>query len=824
MNSFKQLICNLIFMSAILCPSAHATTGTIGWNTEGSNKTSNIQVLWVSKYGTTSTGATGGYVQYFYFWTAAADVGKQLKIGIYDAVSEGNLLYSATATGVTSNGWTAVDLRNQGIWLAPGTSYYPAICTSGSGHGYAWDGGFPTSGVNYNVVAGVYNASMADPGATTANYAGAGAPLRVSFYMTYEECPENIYLPDSNLTDHRIIPMDENDEGEIELSGFYQSTEPTHIEVELRSANPSGTLGYTTVGATHYSNIQVLWVSKEAVTTNSTGGELDKFYVYTDAADVGEEIKIGVYDAVSEGNLLYSATVAHGGSAGWTEFDLSSEHIALAPNTSYYPALCSPPSTSGYTCTQSAATSGVNFNAVAGVYAAAMLDPGAVTADYTGSGSPLKVSFYCTYKPSPVLVNGNYWNALSSETIADGAWTGTLTNIPAYDGFFYYDIRKSNVTATILSGDIPNSVGYLCAVAGQSPADFWFDWWPGTYTKKSSDTETRMYRYATTGQQNLNPSDSPAYTGWKTVKGSGAIAFANALHDALGVSVGLIDVGFAGSALLEVNKSASWGYWLGSSTAYNWYEDFVENINASEPLDRRKLNAFLWIQGHTDAHNGESQADYYDGLNTLSGMVQSDTNYSNIPFVIDLLPRSVGYTTDANWNPIRMAQIQACDTSDTDNIFVGANCVDQALYSDGLHFAETAQEVEAVRNAQSLLRAEGVTGYDYSRGLRNQYWKRVDADHCDVYLIHDGGTNYTGTDSYDVYVGGAWEAATESAQSATVVRLTHSSGTVTAVRCLSGANPTIASIIKDNTALTLPIEPMEDIPRYKSGQVILLQY
>ena len=136
-----------------------------------------------------------------------------------------------------------------------------------------------------------------------------------------------------------------------------------------------------------------------------------------------------------------------------------------------------------------------------------------------------------------------------------------------------------------------------------------------------------------------------------------------------------------------------------------------------------------------------------------------------------------------------------------------------------LHLTEASQEIEAVRAAQSIAFHEVGTGsYTYWRGPRAVGYEIIDSTHTDIHLTHDGGTDFTPTTAitgFEVYNGSSWLTPSAAVrQDASTVRLTHASATVSDVRLFYGGLLDVTGVIKDNTALTLPIEPFGTLGVY----------
>lgn len=418
-----------------------------------------------------------------------------------------------------------------------------------------------------------------------------------------------------------------------------------------------------------------------------------------------------------------------------------------------------------------------------------------------------------------VQINGNDWNTLSSESISGGNWSGTLTGIPKTNAWLGFSVRLSDSTSTTATGTHKIGVGYVVAYTGQSYIGYWTLY--GPYTPADTETSSDLcskFRHTSASRPACDAdahSVTVPFSGWQLNTGDGSIIFANQLQTELQCPIGVLDYGMGGAAILEANKSGSYGYWLGASGSTNWLEYIQAAFLVSEPMSRRKANAFIWYHGYTDCIAGEGYQDYYDAMESLFSSFRTAVNWASCPIFVVAQPRAANGTTyDQSFTDVRMAQYDiAMDDNESTIIFAG-QAVDLPLYTDNVHLSEAAQEAEALRYAQSVLWHELGTGdYTYHRGPHNAGWTISDSTHTYVYLSHDGGSDFTPTssiDSYQVYIGSSWVSATGERTAANKITLTHSSGTVTNVRCLWGRAPAITHVVKDDSALTLPVEALGD--------------
>ena len=405
-------------------------------------------------------------------------------------------------------------------------------------------------------------------------------------------------------------------------------------------------------------------------------------------------------------------------------------------------------------------------------------------------------------------INSADWTQLTNETIADGAWTGILSEIPKTNYWLDFETRKSNYTAHTDTLGNRIGVGYVFGFIGQS---YIWAWVTPTVIYTPDELETSDDLCSKFIHAEPATYSQRGYTGWALNTGDGSIYFANKLQSEFDCPIGILDYGQDAAAILEANKSGTYGYWLGGADAdENWYDFLLAGLAISEPMNRIKMNAMIWYQGFSDALKDVAYQDYYDGMTDLNLLLRADSNNSTIPMFIVGQPNCewLSGQHDEGFSLVRCAQKHFCiNNKELNRIFAG-QAIDQPL-EDTIHLTEDGTESEAIRYAQSVLwHLIGTGDYTYHRGPKCTGFSVVDTTHTDITIEHDGGTDFTptsGIDSFEVYTG-SWIAATGARQDATTVRLTHAAGTVTDFRCLYGTEATVTNILVDNSALALPIE------------------
>lgn len=424
-----------------------------------------------------------------------------------------------------------------------------------------------------------------------------------------------------------------------------------------------------------------------------------------------------------------------------------------------------------------------------------------ITGTYSG-GTPTHVEYQVFRRDTSavVQVNGNDWNTGTSESITGGDYSINAPNIPKTNSWLGLRVRWSDDHEDDAESANDIGVGFVLAITGQSFPAFWFIDGSGT-----PNDLTRMYLHSSTPK-------------WNTITGNAAQTMANIFQAALSCPVGLLNYSQAASALIYENRIAPYyNYWLDDSNPRvlaNAGAIFETGMATVEPLSRRCANHLCYVQGYTDASRGESKEDYSANSLRLYGLLATTAGYENIPIHLGGLAHHETLP-DAGSQAVREAQMERVDVSATDNIYIGSTVIDLTAKQDTVHFTETNQVIEATRIAQSVLFAELNSGnYTYARGPSARGWKIVSSTETMVWIkLNDVATVITPTsaiDSFQVYTG-SWISATGALDGYDDLKyarilLTHASGTVSDVRCLYGATPDVAYIIKDNTTLQLPLE------------------
>ena len=410
---------------------------------------------------------------------------------------------------------------------------------------------------------------------------------------------------------------------------------------------------------------------------------------------------------------------------------------------------------------------------------------GTTTISGTYTGTPTTIEARVTNDGGSTVVKD--WSTISSSPTG-GTFSGDIGQI-AQGGWYNVQVRFSDNSATA-SGTNKFGVGMLVGVTGQSQAVNWFY----NATGLTASSTTAVFRGGTT---------------WvTTTMSSGAIAFSNKIHNALGnVPVGFIDAGINGSVI------SSWD----ETTDANFI-----NFIASSTAIGGKLEYVVWNQGESDANAGTAEATYKTALgNVITNMRASTTRnrVGSLPFLTTVLGNLTSYATDAQQQAIRNAETDGCLVANT--CYIAAQMID-ATTTDGIHWDDAGYQLNGNRMAQTVLFILG--NQSYYRGPYITSYIASTTSTFQINLTQNGGNDFAPTTSitgFTILDDASPETITSAIRvNANIIKLTISgtiSGTPT-VRYLYGYTNNSANVF-DNSAMVLPMEFNRNIPVYTAPTV-----
>ncbi|MFH2064999.1 MAG: sialate O-acetylesterase [Pseudomonadota bacterium] len=408
----------------------------------------------------------------------------------------------------------------------------------------------------------------------------------------------------------------------------------------------------------------------------------------------------------------------------------------------------------------------------------------------TGQGPPHIEAQYLNYADNSVLED---WTQLTSETIInETSWTGTLT-VGLHDAEGYFKVRLSNATGTTAQTANRCSPSFIGAVFGQSNAKYFF-------TNGTAAANAGFCYYTINGT-----------TFTTNFPGYGGSNFANTLKSIFNCPIVLLDYGVPGAALDSTCDIYGMGYgWWEKDPSGSHYVGFVAACVALG-----EISSFFYHQGESDGFCSESYEDYLANEQQLRSDLRTDVS-SNI--IIPWITAAIGkYQSNGILN-INKAKVELFDDENTHGI-VGT---DFTMYDDA-HYTSDSTGYGRMQNrwAQCVRKHWGLSTWD--RGPIPIGYKKISATSTYIYVQLNGdATTVTPTsniDSFEVLLGGVWTNVSCSLSSVAgniaILSCTHSSGTVTGARSLwDGYNTPTTYILRDDSDLTLPVEPLWSIPEY----------
>lgn len=436
----------------------------------------------------------------------------------------------------------------------------------------------------------------------------------------------------------------------------------------------------------------------------------------------------------------------------------------------------------------------------------------------SGEGVPIEARVVLDDDGAEVLP----WAPLDSAP-ARGRFEGRVAGIPS-GGWYRVEVRPTGAPdATVSTARF--AVGAVIGIAGQSQIALWFLGMPEGGGPEPHPL-VRMYRHDGYWW------DVPGTGAWRPVTGAGAITFANAAREALGVPIGVLPYAVNGSALRRKNAMGSFprkngspptmGWWLDDDgrprPKHNHFYALVQGIAGAEGIE-----ALLWTQGHTDGMAGETAEAYADGLAQLFTSVRKATT-QDLPVFLSLLPRETqveGYEgipamTDEHALAIRAGQ-RAAAANDS-RLVLAATTIDLPLAYDHVHLSIEGRMIHAQRMAAALGSVLNEGPPPHFRGPRLESFEAAGDGAVDVHIAHAAGKDFTpATDivGFAVTGDGAGDVTSARRLDADTIRLTISGDTdaVDGVEYLLEANPgdldveeLASAYVHDDSPLALPLE------------------
>lgn len=289
---------------------------------------------------------------------------------------------------------------------------------------------------------------------------------------------------------------------------------------------------------------------------------------------------------------------------------------------------------------------------------------------------------------------------------------------------------------------------------------------------------------------------------------------ANKLVEELGLPIGIIPAGDSGSGLHAPNPSMNHGEkwcWI----YYNESDHADTSTLYGRALSRARsaggVELAVWNQGETDGYIKIPKDTYKADMVTLLNRFRTDLGNATLPmFLCQIGPHAVkdGFD-DAAYTEIRSAQNEL---DDGENFYMAATEMEVPQKSDGVHYTTEGLNTIGQRVANGILYHYGKSTYYRGPYITSATFAVATNQVVDVEITHRGGNDITpdsgitgftvATDGQDVLVTSAVKL------DADTIRLTLSAPLENggSVRYLYGLVPDVTNVVKDNTALTLPME------------------
>ncbi len=404
-----------------------------------------------------------------------------------------------------------------------------------------------------------------------------------------------------------------------------------------------------------------------------------------------------------------------------------------------------------------------------------------VTIAGTYTGSPTAIEIRVVENGTDTPVTGLDWQTLD-DAPSGGTFSGEI-EVPQ-GGWYNIDLRFAGGGAPLFGGTNRWGVGVNVFMIGQSNMN---------------------HMRTTSSSPPAANADISMHNGglWAAPAGNGLITLGNALNDALGVPVGLVEYAIDGTAIGTWDPGSSWTSALAGSNAAGGDCEFV-----------------LWHQGESDAIAGTTKASYKASLAAVYAQCLAATGRSaaELPFLVGLLSTILtppfSTETDATWQAIKDAHVEFCD--ETAGAHLSANYVDVDRGGDIIHMSAAGYATAGQRFAQSILYLLGAAGYG-GAGPRISS-ATIDGTTVHVRIEHDGGGDFTpasGITGFEVLDDGTPVTITSAARedaNTIALELAAAPGGVVTLRYQYGESPDITGEVKDETALALPLLYANGLP------------
>jgi hypothetical protein len=320
---------------------------------------------------------------------------------------------------------------------------------------------------------------------------------------------------------------------------------------------------------------------------------------------------------------------------------------------------------------------------------------------------------------------------------------------------------------------------------------------------------------------------------------AGLVALGNAINNATGWTVHMINVSFGSSSIFqEMNPAPGW-WWNSNNTpstdaqtgiSGNSYASAKAKVVAATggsldvivlmndeseglrvypstcpssictptPPANPNIWTSSWYISKVAAFWSQLQSDFGASL-LIQSQLATTSNEGSEP---------TPYNFDASWSNVREFN-KAAVTSYGGHTYIGDCTVNFTLGSYGIHWTAAGYAKAGQMLAQTILYDKGYVSW--YKGPTITGLNAVDSTHTDILIQHSGGNDFTPTSSITGFTetcgGSALTISAAVRQTASSIRLTHGACSGTRVATyMYGIYPNVAGVV-DNSTLTYPLEP-----------------
>lgn len=396
------------------------------------------------------------------------------------------------------------------------------------------------------------------------------------------------------------------------------------------------------------------------------------------------------------------------------------------------------------------------------------------------------------------------WTTIVS-SLSGGTYTGSLS-VPQ-GGWYNIQIRARDSSGNIVgtqNGTNKWGVGIVILAIGQSNMVGYGQEMPYVVANDlvANFTRSNMWSHL------VDPYDGGG-------AGSSMVpALGNALTAYYNIPVAFVPAAVGGTSLIG-NTNYNWSYrnTVNHADTAGLYGNSVARARAAGGVE-----LLIWNQGEQDSrdHNAnptyDLRAAYKTAFTKMISNYREDL-YSTIPIFINQVGQvNSTLRTDAEWSAVRSAQ---SDLDNGTNILLATTEIGFSL-SDTVHFSTASSAIIGPRYANAIKYYFGDSSYYRGPRATSAAFTTASKNEVDVTLTPGGGTDFTpttGITGFQVWDGTTAVAITSASRlNGTTMRLqlaasVAGSGSVT---YQYGMNPVSTGMVRDNTALQLPLEPTGD--------------